>query len=110
MTTAAAPEFMYDAIRKMGIARGVAGDGGTWTLEFHERHADDSMTLVIVAPDGTMRRLVATEDDFAFAADTVALRGPAELTLHMTPIYLKKLRGFTRGNIPTPDIAGPSLP
>jgi aromatic ring-opening dioxygenase catalytic subunit (LigB family) len=30
--------------------------------------------------------------------------------LRMQPLYVKKLRGFTRGNIPTPDVPGPSLP
>jgi hypothetical protein len=108
MTTA--PEFIYDAIRKVAVARAVGPGGAAWTLEFHERHADDSMTLVIVAPDGTSRRLVATEDDFGFIEDGVTLRALSGLTLRMTPIYLRKLRGFTRGNIPTPDVAGPSLP
>lgn len=106
----AAPQFIYDALRKIAVARGVARDGAEWTLEFHARHDDDSMSLVILAPDGTRQRITATEDDFSFGDDAVVLRGPTALTLQMTPIYLKKLRGFTRGNIPTPDIAGPSLP
>lgn len=111
MTTApAASEFIYDAIRKIGVARATAGDGASWTIEFHERHADDSMTLVLVAPDGATRRLTATEDDFGFGDGTVTLRALPGISLRMTTIYLKKLRGFTRGNIPTPDIAGPSLP
>jgi hypothetical protein len=33
-----------------------------------------------------------------------------EAALTMQPLYMKKLRGFTRGNIPTPDIPEPSLP
>jgi hypothetical protein len=112
MTTApaTAPEFIYDAIRKMGVARGVGPDGRAWTLEFHERHADDSMSVVVVAPDGTTRRLTATEDDFAFGDESVTLRGAGAPALRMTDVYLKKLRGFTRGNIPTPDVPGPSLP
>ena len=109
-TPPAPPEFIYDAVRKMGVARGAGHDGRAWTLEFHERHADDSMTIVVVAPDGATRRLTATEDDFSFGDETVTLRGAPAPTLRMTSVYLKKLRGFTRGNIPTPDVPGPSLP
>jgi hypothetical protein len=111
MTTApAASEFIYDALRKIGVARAAASDGASWTIEFHERHPDDSMTVALVAPDGATRRATVTEDDFGFGEDTVTLRALPGITLRMSPIYVKKLRGFTRGNIPTPDVAGPSLP
>jgi len=40
----------------------------------------------------------------------VGLRPTPDVELRMPPLYVKKLRGFTRGNIPTPDIPGPSLP
>jgi RNA polymerase sigma factor (sigma-70 family) len=36
--------------------------------------------------------------------------GQVETILTMQPLYMKKLSGFTRGNIPTPDIPWPSLP
>jgi hypothetical protein len=111
VTATAPPEFIYDAIRKIGIGRGVAVDGRTWTIEFHTRHADDSMDVIIRDPDGGARSLTLLEDDFAFGGDgTVSLRASPAVTLRMDPIYMKKLCGFTRGNIPTPDIAGPSLP
>ena len=111
MTDAApAAEFIYDALRKVAVARGIDAGGGAWTLEFRERHDDDSMTLLATAPDGTTRRLLATEDDFGFDGGLVTLRELPGVTLRMGTIYWKKLRGFTRGNIPTPDVAGPSLP
>jgi hypothetical protein len=108
--TALATEFIYDALRKVAVARGVDADGGAWTLEFLARDSDDSMTLTATGPDGATRRLTATEDDFGFEGGLVTLRGLPGVTLRMGTIYWKKLRGFTRGNIPTPDIAGPSLP
>ena len=108
MTTT--PAFTYDALRKVAVARGIAGDGGAWTIEFLDRTADDSMRIVVHEPSGTGRPLMATEDDFVFGDETVTLRALPDVTLRMPTLYLKKLRGFTRGNIPTPDIPGPSLP
>ena len=107
---ATTPEFLYDAMRKVGIARGTDLDGQSWTIEFRERKPDDSMAIVLLDPRGGARALTVTEDDFAFEEETVALRSVPALTLRMAPLYVKKLRGFTRGNIPTPDIPGPSLP
>ena len=104
------PAFIYDALRKVAVARGTSSDGRTWTIEFLDRMADDSMRIVVQDPSGADRPLTAAADDFVFGDDTVTLRGLPGLALRMDPLYLKKLRGFTRGNIPTPDIPGPSLP
>lgn len=108
MTTT--PEFIYDAIRKVAVAGGTSSDGRTWKIEFHKRNPDDSLAIVVLDPAGGGRSFTVTEDDFAFTDDTVALRCLPNVTLRMQPIYVKKLRGFTRGNIPTPDIPGPTLP
>jgi hypothetical protein len=110
VSVSAPAPFIYDAIRKIGVGRGTDADGRAWTIEFHARHADDTMAVVVRDPDGGARSLTVSEDDFTFGDGTVALRGLPGVTLRMDPIYVKKLRGFTRGNIPTPDIAGPSLP
>ena len=101
-------DFIYDAIRKVATARGRDGEERSWTLEFVDRDADDVMEVVISGPDSSGERRRLTEDDFTFTDNTVTLA--AATTLFMNPIYIRKLRGFTRGNIPTPDIAGPSLP
>ena len=106
----ATTEFYYDALHKVAVARAVATDGEAWTLEFRQRHDDDSMSVVVREPSGTQRALTLTESDFTFADGTVTLRPLPAVLLRMQPLYLKKLRGFTRGNIPTPDIPGPSLP
>ena len=103
-------EFIYDAIRKVAVARGTDGAGQPWTLEFRARHDDDSMTVVVREPGGKERTLTVTDEDFVFGDGRVSLRPVPDTTLTMQPLYMKKLRGFTRGNIPTPDIPGPSLP
>jgi len=104
------PEFIYDAKRKVGTGRGKDADGNEWVIEFHERHDDDSMTIVVMGPGGFEQRLTATEDDFAFSDNAVRLTQVPRMRLFMHPVYLRKMRGFTRGNVPTPDIAGESLP
>jgi hypothetical protein len=106
----ASAQFIYDALRKVAVARGTDAAGQEWTLEFRARHDDDSMTVVVREADGKERTLTLTDDDFVFGDGRVSLRPVPETTLTMPPLYLKKLRGFTRGNIPTPDIPGPSLP
>ena len=106
----ASAEFIYDALAKVAVARGTDPAGGAWTLEFRARHDDDSMTVVVREPGGKERTLTLTDEDFMFGDGRVALRPVPEITLTMQPLYMKKLRGFTRGNIPTPDIPGPSLP
>jgi hypothetical protein len=110
--TSGAPsvEFIYDALRKVAVARGIDADGQPWILELRDRADDDSMTVVLCGPGGSERTLTLTDADFIFGDDRVSLRPVPRTTLRMEPLYMKKLRGFTRGNIPTPDIPGPSLP
>jgi hypothetical protein len=104
------PQFIYDAKRKIGIGYATDKAGKAWVLEFRERYDDDRMRVAVIAPDGKRKEVVASEDDFLFSDNTVQLSLVPELHVFMHPVYLKKMRGFTRGNIPTPDIAGPSLP
>ena len=99
--------FIYDALRKVAVAHGTAADGQTWIIEIRGRHDDDAMTVVLRDPKGSERTLTLTDEDFSFGDGSVSVAG---ITLSMPTLYMKKLRGFTRGNIPTPDVAGPSLP
>ena len=110
MSDPPAAQFIYDALRKVAVARGTDAAGQAWTLEFQARHDDDSMTVVVREPGGQERKLTLTDDDFVFGDGRVTVRPLPETILTMQPLYMKKLRGFTRGNIPTPDIPGPSLP
>jgi hypothetical protein len=104
------PQFLYDAKRKIGIGYATDKTGRTWILEFRQRFDDDRMRVAVIAPDGKAQEVIASEDDFLFGDNTVKMSLVPELHGFMHPIYLRKMRGFTRGNIPTPDIAGPSLP
>lgn len=103
-------EFMYDAVRKVATARGSDREGRMWTVEFRDRRPDDSMVVIVFDPDGNGQEVTVADDDFVFTEDTVSLRPFPGLSLRMQSLYIKKLRGFTRGNIPTPDIPGSSLP
>jgi hypothetical protein len=104
------PHFVYDAKRKVATAQATDKAGKRWLLEFRERFDDDRMRVAVIDPDGKEREVVVSEDDFVFSDNTVRLSAVPDLHVFMHPIYVKKMRGFTRGNIPTPDIAGPSLP
>jgi hypothetical protein len=104
------PQFMYDAVRKVGTGRAKGRDGDEWMIEFHGRDSDDRMSIVVFGPDGKRQELQVAEEDFTFTDNTVCIAGVPAMRGFMHPVYLKKMRGFTRGNVPTPDIAGPSLP
>jgi hypothetical protein len=54
--------------------------------------------------------VTVSEDDFTFSDNAVRLSAVPQMQIFMHPVYLRKMRGFTRGNIPTPDVAGSSLP
>jgi hypothetical protein len=106
------PQFIYDAKRKVGTGFAVDKEGNQWLIEFHKRHDDDSMSLVVIGPgiEGPQHKVTVAEDDFTFTDNTVRIAGVPKLHGFMHPVYLKKMRGFTRGNVPTPDIAGSTLP
>lgn len=106
------PQFIYDARRKVGTGRAMDRDGQQWLIEFHKRHEDDRMTILVIGPgaDGDKQELTVAEEDFLFTDNTVRIAGVPQMLGFMHPVYLKKMRGFTRGNVPTPDIAGDTLP
>ncbi len=104
------PQFIYDAIRKVGTGRARDIDDKEWLIEFHERLDDDSMRIQVMHPEGHVQKLHITEDDFLFSDNKVRIKGVEGFVGFMHPVYLRKMRGFTRGNIPTPDVAGPTLP
>lgn len=104
------PQFIYDAIRKVGTGRARDIDDKEWLIEFTARDSDDRLSIRITRPDGEVQKLVVTEDEFIFSDNKVRIKGVDGFEGFMHPVYLRKMRGFTRGNIPTPDIAGPSLP
>jgi hypothetical protein len=104
------PQFIYDAVRKVATGRAADAAGKPWLIEFHERHDDDRMSISVRTPEGATHRLLVAEHDFLFTDNTVSIGGVPGMRAFMHPVYLKKMRGFTRGNVPTPDIAGATLP
>lgn len=100
--------FIFDAKAKVAVLRGTAGDDKLVFRLVH-RHDDDSHTVVVATDgeDGLVFHL--TEDALSFDGDRVRIRIP-ELELTLDPVYARKFRAFTRGNYPTPDIAGETLP
>ena len=104
------PQFIYDALRKVGTGRATDPLGRQWLIEFTGRNDDDSMQVRIISPEDRTQELLVTEDDFHFSDNKVRIKGVEDFVGFIHPVYLKKMRGFTRGNIPTPDIAGPTLP
>jgi hypothetical protein len=104
------PQFIYDAKRKVGTGRVMDKAGKQWLIEFHKRHDDDRMSVVVIGPEGAKTELTVSEEDFTFTDNTVRVAGVPQMLGFMHPVYLKKMRGFTRGNVPTPDIAGNTLP
>lgn len=104
------PQFIYDAKRKVGTGTAMDKDGQQWLIEFHKRHDDDRMSILVIGPGAEKHELTVAEEDFVFSDNTVRINGVPGLVAFMHPVYLKKMRGFTRGNVPTPDIAGESLP
>lgn len=104
------PQFIYDAVRKVGTGRARDTNDKEWLIEFHGRRDDDSMDVQVILPDGKVQKLLVTEDDFVFTDNKVRIKGVDGFVGFMHPVYLRKMRGFTRGNVPTPDIAGSTLP
>lgn len=104
------PQFMYDAVRKVGTGRATDIGGQAWLIEFTARHADDRMDIQVHRPEGEIQRLSVSEDEFIFSDNKVRIKGVDGFEGFMHPVYLRKMRGFTRGNVPTPDVAGETLP
>lgn len=103
--------FLYDAKAKRVYVRAPAvGGGPVWRLEFSEHYEDDSRLVRLSAEGRPEAVLRMSEADFEFTDRTVRLRRPVAVELAMDLVHLKKFRGYLRGNVPTPDIPGPSLP
>lgn len=102
--------FIYDARDKVAVLRGPAEDGNEIVVRLVERHDDDSHTAII-STDGAQGLIFhLCEDNVSFDDDgRVILRLP-QVELHVDPVYCRKFKSFTRGNYPTPDVAGKSLP
>lgn len=109
----AAPEqygaaFIYDAAQKKAILWGITDNGAEVQLELLRRNEDDSHdALLMVGKNET--EFVLRENEVEYLEGSIRLKQPAVKIL-VDSVSAAKFRGFTKGNIPTPDIPSDSLP
>ena len=109
----AAPEqygaaFIYDAAQKKAILWGTTDSGAEVQLELLRRNEDDSHdAFLMVGKNET--EFVLRENEVEYLEGSIRLKQPAVKILVDT-VSAAKFRGFTKGNIPTPDIPSDSLP
>lgn len=101
--------FIYDARNKVGVLRGPAGDGEL-VVRLVERHEDDSHTAVISTEEAEGFSFNLREEDVSFSEDGRVILQLPQVELRVDPVYCRKFKSFTRGNYPTPDVAGKTLP
>lgn len=110
----AAPEqygaaFIYDAAQKKAILWGSTDSGEDVQLELLRRNDDDSHDALLTIGASEKTEFVLREDDVNYLGDGIQLKSPA-IKIVVDNVAAAKFRGFTKGNIPTPDIPSDSLP
>jgi hypothetical protein len=102
-------DFIYDAARKKAVLWGKTETGAEAQLELIRRNDDDSHDAVLLVSNKESSRFVLGEDDVEYLKDGFRLKQLAVKIL-VDGVSAAKFRGFTKGNIPTPDIPSDSLP
>lgn len=101
--------FIYDASVGVGVVRGGDRTGRVrHHLEIVERTEEDAHVIVVRTDGESGLRFTVTEDDVEYTDTTIRVRVPV-LEFHVGPVYVRKVKAFLRGNVPTPDIAGETL-
>jgi hypothetical protein len=101
--------FIYDAKQKKAVLAGTTDDGKELVIELVRRNDDDSHDAVLIVAGNETARFVLREDDVAYLPDGIQLEQPA-IRMIVDRVAKAKFRGFTQGNIPTPDVPADSLP
>jgi hypothetical protein len=101
--------FIYDAKQKKAVLAGSDDDGKELTLELIRRNDDDSHDAILKVAGNETARFVLREDDVLYLPDGIQLERPA-IRMIVDRVAMEKFRGFTKGNIPTPDVPADSLP
>jgi len=101
--------FIYDAAQKKAILWGKTDSGVEVQLELVCRNDDDSHDAVLAVGKQENRKFVLREDEVEYFNDGIQLKQPA-VKIVVDDVSAAKFRGFTKGNIPTPDIPSDSLP
>lgn len=102
-------DFIYDAKEKKAVLCGRARDGAEMRLELVRRNDDDSHDAVLKVGGQEKKRFALKEDEVTYSQDRIRLLGPS-IEILVDDVSAAKFRGFTKGNIPTPDIPSDSLP
>lgn len=110
----AAPEqfgasFIYDAAQKKAILWGKTETGLDAQLELIRRNDDDSHDAILMVDNEEKARFVLREDEVEYLKGAIRLKQPS-VTIVVDNVSTAKFRGFTKGNVPTPDIPSDSLP
>ena len=103
------PGFIYDAKQKKAVLSGKTEDGSEVEVELIHRNDDDSHEAFLKVGDKEKVRFVLREEDVEYLQDKIRLKQPS-VSILVDSVSAAKFRGFTMGNIPTPDIPGDSLP
>ena len=103
-------DFIYDAAQKKAILWGKTENGAEVRLELIRRNDDDSHDAVLMlGKNENNTNFVLREDEIEYLTGGIRLKQPAVKIL-VDDVSAAKFRGFTKGNIPTPDIPSDSLP
>jgi hypothetical protein len=102
-------DFIYDAAQKKAILWGKTENGADARLELLRRNEDDSHDAVLLVGNKESGRFVLREDDVEYLKGGLRLKQPSVYIL-VDDVSAAKFRGFTKGNIPTPDVPSDSLP
>jgi hypothetical protein len=102
-------DFIYDAAQKKAILWGKAETGVQVQLELLRRNDDDSHDAVLRVGNNENHEFVLREDDVEYLDGAIRLTQPSVKIL-VDGVSAAKFRGFTKGNIPTPDVPSDSLP
>jgi hypothetical protein len=100
--------FIYDAAQKKAILWGKTGNGIEVQLELLRRNDDDSHDALLMVGK-KKSRFVLREDEVEYLHGEIQLKQPS-VKIVVDGVSAAKFRGFTKGNIPTPDIPSDSLP
>jgi hypothetical protein len=101
--------FIYDADQRVG--RLVASDRSGQSrivLELLSREDDDSYVATVRTDGENEFKLLLNDEHFVYRDNVVELHLPM-IELAMDPVYVRKVKAFMRGNVPTPDIAGRTI-
>lgn len=101
--------FIYDAKQKKAVLWGKSEEGDEIEVELIRRNDDDSHDAVLKINGKEKVEFVLREDEVEYHQDSLRLKQPS-VRIIVDPVAAAKFRGFTKGNVPTPDIPADSLP